>query len=166
MNQGQVLLRYLGISAFGDGKMLVPSLRQAGVALPVVRDDHRALFDRVVHESAKAFPAPVWDDGETQPPRVPSAATCSALADFVRRLPRTYLDGPRDDDAVVDTLAFAARLTAHVGLVHLAWELAADLVPSGPHHTRAELVEDLEGSLVPREPELALKLDGAHAGRH
>jgi hypothetical protein len=43
--------------------------------------------------------------------------------------------------------------------------LTSDPVLVGPHHGRAELVEDSEGGLVAREPKLALKLHGGHAGR-
>jgi hypothetical protein len=41
----------------------------------------------------------------------------------------------------------------------------ADTVLIGPHHARAEFVQNLEGGLITGQPELALELHGGHAGR-
>ena len=43
--------------------------------------------------------------------------------------------------------------------------LSTDPVLVGPHHARAELVENLKGRLVARKTKLPLKLHGGHAGR-
>ena len=43
--------------------------------------------------------------------------------------------------------------------------LSTDPVLVGPHHARAELVENLKGGLVARKTKLPLKLHGGHAGR-
>ena len=40
-----------------------------------------------------------------------------------------------------------------------------DPVLIGPHHTRAELMQDAEGGFVPRQPKLPLKLHRRHARR-
>ena len=42
---------------------------------------------------------------------------------------------------------------------------SADTVLVGSHHADAKLVKDLESSLVARQSELPLELDGRHAGR-
>ena len=68
---------------------------------------------------------------------------------------------------VVNTTAFPTRSPANPGFVHLnmVLGLSTDPVLVGPHHARAELVENLKGRLVARKTKLPLKLHGGHAGR-
>ncbi len=67
----------------------------------------------------------------------------------------------------MDASTLATRPSADPCLVH--FDMLAgpttDPVLVGPHHGRAELVENAKGGLVAREPELALELHGGHAGR-
>ena len=72
-----------------------------------------------------------------------------------------------DGNLVVNTTAFPTRSPANPGFVHLnmVLGLSTDPVLVGPHHARAELVENLKGRLVARKTKLPLKLHGGHAGR-
>ena len=64
----------------------------------------------------------------------------------------THLDGTGDGNLVVNTTAFPTRSPANPGFVHLnmVLGLSTDPVLVGPHHARAELVENLKGRLVAR----------------
>ena len=79
----------------------------------------------------------------------------------------THLDGTGDGNLVVNTTAFPTRSPTNPGFVHLnmVLGLSTDPVLVGPHHARAELVENLKGRLVARKTKLPLKLHGGHAGR-
>ena len=68
---------------------------------------------------------------------------------------------------MVNTTAFPTRSPANPGFVHLnmVLGLSTDPVLVGPHHARAELVENLKGRLVARKTKVPLKLHGGHAGR-
>jgi len=72
----------------------------------------------------------------------------------------THLDGASDENLVVDATPLAARPAANVGFVHLDMlaRPAADPVLAGPHHARAELVQDAKGRFVARKAKLPLKL--------
>ena len=76
----------------------------------------------------------------------------------------THLDGTGDENLVVNTTAFPTRSPANPGFVHLnmVLGLSTDPVLVGPHHARAELVENLKGRLVARKTKLPLKLHGGH----
>jgi hypothetical protein len=58
------------------------------------------------------------------------------------------------------------RTPTHPGFVgfDVLLRIAADAILVGTHHTRAQLMEDLESSLVAGQPELSLELDGRHTG--
>ena len=68
---------------------------------------------------------------------------------------------------MVNASAFTTRPASNVGFVHLDMLSCpgADPVLIGPHHARAELMQDAEGGLVPRQPKLPLKLHRRHARR-
>ncbi len=62
---------------------------------------------------------------------------------------------------------FSTAPISHSRIRHLnmVLGLSTDPVLAGPHHARAELVENLKGRLVARKTKLPLKLHGGHAGR-
>ena len=62
---------------------------------------------------------------------------------------------------------FSTAPISHSRIRHLnmVLGLSTDPVLVGPHHARAELVENLKGRLVARKTKLPLKLHGGHAGR-
>jgi len=67
-----------------------------------------------------------------------------------------HLDGTGDENLVVNTTAFPTRSPANPGFVYLnmVLGLSTNSVLVGPHHARAELVEDLKGRLVARKTEV------------
>ena len=79
----------------------------------------------------------------------------------------TYSGNTILGDGSVIMTAFPTRSPANPGFVHLnmVLGLSTDPVLVGPHHARAELVENLKGRLVARKTKLPLKLHGGHAGR-
>ena len=106
----------------------------------------------------------------TAPLRVHEASGIASVFPVVElgaRLSMTHLDGTGDGNLVVNTTAFPTRSPANPGFVHLnmVLGLSTDPVLVGPHHARAELVENLKGRLVARKTKLPLKLHGGHAGR-
>ena len=69
-------------------------------------------------------------------------------------------DGSSHQRLVVNASAFTTRPASNIGFVHLDMLSCpgTDPVLIGPHHTRAELMQDAEGGFVPRQPKLPLKL--------
>jgi hypothetical protein len=67
----------------------------------------------------------------------------------------------------VNAPALAASTTADVGFIgfDVICRVATNTVLVGTHHGGAQFVKNLESSLVTRQSELPLKLDGRHAGR-
>jgi hypothetical protein len=164
MDDGQKIFDDLWIAAFGDGVMVVAALPQARVAAPIVRNRERSRLNGALDKSAKLLGAPVGRDSE------PDTAGVAPLLSRVLRGPRftmPHFDGAGDEDFVMDASTLATRPSADPCLVH--FDMLAgpttDPVLVGPHHGRAELVENAKGGLVAREPELALELHGGHAGR-
>src|SRR5208337_1431603 len=66
---------------------------------------------------------------------------------------------------VIHASAFAACAAADPGFVHFDVFVRAtpDAILVRADHSGAKLMEDLEGCLIARQPELPLKLDGRHA---
>ncbi len=62
----------------------------------------------------------------------------------------------------MDSPAFATGPSSNPRFIHfdMLLRLAAYLVALWAHHPGAELVEDAEGSLIARQAELPLKLNG------
>ena len=162
MDDGQELLGYFGIAAFGNGVVIVAAFPQAGVTAPIVRDDQRPRSDGAIDKPTKRFGATV--SGNCQP-NAPRIAPILSLVLRGSRLPMAHLDGAGDQNLVVNASAFAACPTADPGFVHLDMlvRAATDAILVRTDHSGAQFVEDLKGSLVTREPELPLELDGRHA---
>ena len=76
-------------------------------------------------------------------------ASVFPVVELGARLSMTHLDGTGDGNLVVNTTAFPTRSPANPGFVHLnmVLGLSTDPVLVGPHHARAELVENLKGRL-------------------
>ena len=106
-------------------------------------------------------------DNSSGEPNASGIASVFPVVELGARLSMTHLDGTGDGNLVVNTTAFPTRSPANPGFVHLnmVLGLSTDPVLVGPHHARAELVENLKGRLVARKTKLPLKLHGGHAGR-
>src|SRR5580693_2999020 len=163
MDDGQELLGYFGIAAFGNGMVIVAAFPQAGVTAPIVRDDQRPRSDGAIDKPTKRFGATV--SGNCQP-NAPRIAPILSLILRGSRVPMAHLNGAGDRNLVVNASAFAACPTADPGFVHLDMlvRAATDAILVRTDHSGAQFVEDLKGCLVTREPKLPLELDGRHAG--
>ena len=145
--------------------VLIAALTEAGIAAPIASDrsaiparrcsrrTHRATrrYGRARRRRAERVRHSVRRSG--------CRAWCPAFDDAPRwhrrREPCGEHHGP-----------IPTRSLANPGFVHLnmVLGLSTDPVLVGPHHARAELVENLKGRLVARKTKLPLKLHGGHAG--
>ncbi len=156
MDDRQVLL--------GNSEVLIAALTEASIAAPIVSNDQRSRRDGALDEPTERLGATVEHDGE---PNASGIASVFPVVELGARLSMTHLDGTGDGNLVVNTTAFPTRSPANPGFVHLnmVLGLSTDPVLVGPHHARAELVENLKGRLVARKTKLPLKLHGGHARR-
>src|SRR3972149_8159228 len=172
VNQGQPFLSYVGVPFLCDRLFREIEGLELAVGGPVVRDDVRARRNGHAGEANETLGGSVRHDGQPQAPGISAATARNSLAllteDILfgaRPLALADLDGANDEGLVMGALPLAARLAAHPCLVQLHGVDAADHVDVSAHHAGPRRAEDLVGGLVAVEPELALELDGRHAGR-
>lgn len=145
-------------------QMFVAPRREVAVGRPMVGNDHCSRRDVGFDEAAKRLPGSVWGHHQTKAPRVISGA--NGLLPAFLRLAELRFDGSGDQGHVVNAAPFALCAASYPGLIHLDMvAMAADTVPSRPHHAGPQLVENLEGRFVAGEAELPLKLHRRHTGR-
>lgn len=168
VDEREVFLCDLRIAVFHSGDV-VEVIGELGVAHPAIGHDRGLRVDIGSDEALEMLGGARRDYAQAQPASVQTAALGDRLGlavQFVgdwRAAPG--LDGADHERLVVDTTALAALLTAHPRLVHLdVLALRADGRALLINHACPQLVEDLEGRLVARQPELALELDRRHAG--
>ena len=149
MDDRQELLGHLGIPAFSNGVVIIAALAQVGITAPVVRDDQRPRSDHAIDKSAKGFGASVSGDRQPHAPRI---APIVSLVPRGSRLAMAHLDGSGDQNFVVHASAFAACAAADPGFVHFDVFVRAtpDAILVRSDHSRAKLMEDLEGCLIAR----------------
>ena len=159
MDDGQELLCHFGIPTFGNGVVIVPTLSQARVAAPIVRDDQCPRGDGATHKSAKRFGASVSEDRQPNAPRI---TPISSLVLRGSRLSVAHLNGAGDQNLVVYTPTFAARSATDPAFIHLYMlvRTATDAVPIRANHSGAQFVENLKSCLITRNPKLPLELHG------
>jgi len=162
MDDGQEILGHFRIATFGNGVVVVAALAQSGVATPIVRDDQRSRSNDALDKSTERPGAAIGSD------RQPDSSGVPAILPLILGSPRLAVadfDGTCDKNLVMDTPAFAAGPAADIGFINLDMliRLAADAVLIGPHHASAQLVENAEGRLIARQPELPLKLHGGYS---
>lgn len=169
VDDGEIFFGHRGVAALDNGKVLVAEISERVVAAPGVRNDHRAWLYRLLYKGRQRLSAARWHDFQTQAPGIPATAPHGLVA--LLSGPGADLDSSHDQRFVLsmNALALAARFPADVGFVNLdmiaTGQIAADAVAVLPHHSRAELVEDLESRLA-GQAELALELNRRNAGRH
>src|SRR5713101_738652 len=158
----EILFGNLGITTFGDGEMIVATLGKAGVTTPVISDNLCAERNRSLNEAAKRLRATVSDNGEPDTTGVPPAL---ALVELRPRLSLPNLNGGGDKDFIVDTPTFSMGSPSDIAFVDfdVLAGIAAYSILIWTHHAGAELMENLEGSLVAGDAQLPLKLHGRHA---
>ncbi len=152
----QVLLGNLWITTLGNSEVLIAALTEASIAAPIVSNDQRSRRDGALDEPTERLGATVEHDGE---PNASGIASVFPVVELGARLSMTHLDGTGDGNLVVNTTAFPTRSPANPGFVHLnmVLGLSTDPVLVGPHHARAELVENLKGRLVARKTAVSRK---------
>ena len=188
MDHGQVRFALVGVAIERQGFVRVAKVRQSLVANPSVSAHGRSRRHVALDEATQLlgtasggqrigehfeFRGNSRNDLQAQPTGIDEFLGGDAV--LVRVLPLggaflgilagTDLDGSHDASLVMHAFAFTARLAAHVALINLNWVLAADGVTLWADHASAELVQDLEGSLVPAKAKLALELKRGHARR-
>ena len=164
MNDGQECLGHLGVAPFRDGSMAITAYAQLRLTAPVVGDDGSAGLNGSLDEATQRFGTSVWHHRKSNTSGVPSspplveAATGPALFN---------LDGTDDKHHVVNASTLAASAAADVGFIgfDVLSGVTANPILVGAHHAGPQFVKNLESSLVARQPELPLELDGRHAGR-
>ena len=107
----QILFGNLRVAALGDGEVIVAPLAEAGVTIPVVRDDRCAGRNRSLNETAKRLCASVRHDGE---PDTTGVAPALALVELRSRLALPDLNGSGDKCLVVDAPALSTGSTPDV----------------------------------------------------
>ncbi len=145
----------------------VAEVRERVVPVPPVRGHGRALGHVLRHEVGQRRAFAVRDHREPNAARVGGAADGLPVpmllaplgAPIFGRLPRPDLYCADHEDLVVDAAPLATGLPTYEGLVHLDRVLHADGLSVRAEHSRPELVEDLEGGLVPPQPKLTLELE-------
>lgn len=164
MNDGQEGLGNLHVAAFRNGGMKIPSTFKGCISAPVVGNDARARRNGSLDEATQRFCTSVWRHREPNTSGVPSSP---ALVEAATVLALFNLDRPGNENHVVNAPALAASTTADVGFIgfDVICRVATNTVLVGTHHGGAQFVKNLESSLVTRQSELPLKLDGRHTGR-
>lgn len=160
----QKLFGHLGLAAFGNGVVIEAARPQAAIGAPIVGDDPRPRHDGAFDEATQRIGAAIVGDGQ---PHAPGVAAILPLVLRGAGLPVVDFDGSGHQRLVVNASAFTTRPASNIRLVDLdiLSFSSTDPVPIRPHHPSAELVQDAEGGLVPRQPKLPLKLHRRHALR-
>ncbi len=126
-------------------KIVAPG--KAGIAAPVAGDDGGARRRGAFDEAAERLGTSVRCRGKTDASGV---TTGLALVEAAGTLALANFDGTGHDDHVVNAAPLAARTAVHVGFIGLDGieGLTANSALIRSHHADAQLVKDLEGSLV------------------
>ena len=141
---GRYCIGNLWITTLGNSEVLHSfALTEASIAAPIVSNDQRSRRDGALDEPTERLGATVEHVGE---PNASGIASVFPVVELGARLSMTHLDGTGDENLVVNTTAFPTRSPANPGFVHLnmVLGLSTDPVLVGPHHARAELVENFE----------------------
>ena len=164
MNDGQEGLGNLHVATFRNGAVKVPSLFKRSVAAPVIGNDGGARRNDARDEAPQRFCTSVRNHREPNPSGVPSSP---ALVEAAAVLALFNLDGTSDKHHVVNASALTASTTANIGFIgfNMLCGVAANPILVGTDHAGPQFVKNLKGSLVTRQSELPLELDGRHAGR-
>jgi hypothetical protein len=159
VDHGQVRLSFVGIAAERQSLMAVSHLGKAGVASPAIGAQDRPTRDVVSDKAGKRIGAAIGHDAKPQSSRIDAALVLLAV---IRA--RSNLDSANYDRFVMRAATFAACLAADQAFINFDRMLYANGVSLWANHTGPELVEYLKGSLITREPKLALELNGRLSG--
>src|SRR5208283_5417737 len=158
MDHRQMGLCLVGIAGQNQGIIAIPQLWQFIVTGPTIGSDFGAFRHIFQNEEQKAFGIAAFNQTQAEPPGVNQLFERDTILVML-----ALLDGPDDRYLVMHATALAFGAAANEALIHFHNMLAADTIPIWPDHSRSELVENLESSLVARKSELPLKLKGGLA---
>ena len=164
MNDGHKLFSNVRITPFRDAGVVVTIFGEPSVAAPFICDDSGTWCHNTFDEAAKCIGAALRHNGKPNPSGI---ATIAVVIEGTISFAVAYFNGSGDDRLVVHASAFTACSTAHIGFVDLdvfIW-FAPDLILIRAHHANTQFVKNLIGRLVPRKPELSLKLNGRDTRR-
>ncbi len=158
MNDGHVLFGDLRIAPFRDGHVVIAVFGKPGVAAPIICDDSGTWYHDVFDEAAERISAPVKHDRK---PNTSGIATVPAVIVRAGAFAVSYFNGSGHNSLVVCASPFSACPSAHIGFIDLNVfsGCTPDPILIGPHHGDTQLVENLKGCFVARQPELALELN-------
>src|ERR1700676_789717 len=166
VDDGQVFFGDLRIAALDHRQVGIAARAERIVSRGCIGHDHSAKRNSGFYKPAQGLFSAVRGNLDTQSASVASAAP---LRLTVLGLFRANLDGGNNQRLFVGMapLAFSSRLAADVAFVNLdviaASDIAADRIAVRPHHSGAQLVQDLKGRFVPCQAKLTLKLNSRNA---
>jgi hypothetical protein len=160
VDHGQVCLCLFRIACERKHFMAVSHLRNFIVAAPSVCADGSARSNIIFDKASKCFSTSVRYDAKSQA----SSVNAAFFVRFAVILMRPNLYGTDYNRFMVRAATLSARLAADIAFIDFGRILTTDSVTLRTNHTRAELVQDLEGRLIPSKAELALKLDSGLSG--
>jgi len=165
MDDGQKGFRDLHIASLRDGGVEKAVFAQLRVSAPVIRDNRGSRHDDVFDKTAQRLRASIGHNGKSDTADVPPSSALIETTDTTYAL--TDFDGASYESHVMDATPFSARASTHVGFnsFNVFAGVAADPILIRSHHADAQLVKNLKGCLVARQPELPLKLNSRYAGR-
>ena len=165
MNDGHELFGNLWIAPLSDGGVEIVASGQASVADPVIGNDSCARCHGALDKAAERFGTAVWNLRQSHAAGIAPVLPLAEAA--VRTFALANFDGTGHEHHVMNATSFTACTATHLGFIGFndLFGLAADSILIGTNHTDAQLVKDLEGSLVARQSELSLELHGRHARR-
>ena len=164
MNNGQESLGNLYVATFRNGGMKIPLLFKRRVAAPVIGNNGSAWHNDALDEATQRFGTSVWHHCEPNtsgvPPSPPLVEAATGLALF-------NLDRTSNENHVVNASSLAASTASDVCFIGLdvLSGVATNPILVGTHHAGPQFVKNLESSLVTRQSELPLELDGRHPRR-
>src|ERR1700730_3858741 len=144
--------------------MKIPSPFKRRVAAPVVGNNGGAWRNDALNEAAQRFSTSVWHHREPNTSGVPSSPP---LVEAAIVLALFNLNRTGNEHHVVNASALAASTSTDVGFIgfDVFFGVAANPILVRAYHADSQFVQNLESSLVTRQSELPLKLNGRHAGR-
>ena len=162
VDHGHELFGDLGITAFGNGVMVIAELSEAAIAAPVIADDQCARHDGALHEPAQRVGATVRRDSQPDSPSVPTILALIlrsaglAVADF---------DGAGHKRFVMYPTPFSACLAADPDFIdlHMVRRLPPNFVLVRSNHGGSKLVKNSKCRFVALQVELPLQLDSRYA---
>jgi len=160
VDHGQVRLCLFGIAGKRQHFMVVSHIGNTIVTSPSICTDGGSRRNIIFDKARESFSTAIRYNAKAEA----SSINAPPFVCFTIILPRPNFYGTDYDRFVVRAATFSARLAADIAFIDFDRMLTTNRVTLRTNHTRAELVQDLEGRLIPSKAELALKLDGGLSG--